>query len=70
MRDAQTFLERGLCAFALSRLGGGTGSVHLSSGLLRLIEICLLGTYLMSCLTCFLNVLQAFQNLLCELSVG
>lgn len=56
--------------FALSRLGGETGLVHLSSGLLRLVGIRLLGTYLMSCLTCLLNVLQAFQNLLCELSVG
>lgn len=63
-------LSEGLCAFVSSRLGGGTGFVHLSWRLLRLIGIGLRGTYLMSCLTRLLNVLETSQNLLCELSVG
>lgn len=69
MRVMSKLLE-GLCAFVSSRLGGGTGFVHLLWRLLRLIGIGLLGTYLMSCLTRLLNVLQTFKNLLCELSVG
>ena len=62
---------RGIFVFLLCHGWAGDLGLYTYRGVFfNLIGIRLLVTYLISCLTCLLNVLQAFQNLLCELSVG